>query len=98
MLILLLAHKFALSFVTLNVTESISSLHPAFPCADGVGTLITIVNTVVEPDVASHTHTLRHKLGSNRISTLDLLAETLNDQSAHINFAYQVSNDRCLAH
>ena len=75
MLIFSLAHKFALSFVTLNVTESMSSLDPGLHFVDGVGTLIAIVNTVVEPDVASHTRTLGHNFGSNGIHTLD---ETLN--------------------
>jgi hypothetical protein len=92
-----LAHKFALSFVTPNVTESISSLDLGFHFVDG-GTLIAIVNTVVEPDVASHTSTLGHNFGSNRIHTLDLSAETLNGRSAHINLAYLVSDDGCSAH
>jgi hypothetical protein len=72
----------------LNVMESISSLDPGFHFVDGVGTLIAIVNTVVELDVASHTCTLGHNFGSNRIHTLDLSAESLNGRSAHINLAY----------
>ena len=96
MLIFLLAHKFAFSFVTLNVTESTSSLDPGFHFVDGVGTLIAIVNTVVELDVASHTRTLGHNFGSNWIHTLELSAETLNGRSAHINLA--VSDDGCSAH
>ena len=77
-----------MTFVTLNITESISSLDPGFHFVNGVGTLIAIVNTVVELDVASHTCTLGHNFGSNRIHTLDLSAETLNGRSAHINLPY----------